>query len=350
MIVIALALASAALAALSAAGEQRAASRLAGEVRRRVPRPAPGAAEDPRQRSVRRRVRYATGFAFALLTTPLWLGSWIVDGGSFFLQAAALHLGSLSVVQPLMVTTLLFSIPLAALGTGRRPSLRDWTGAVGVCAGLVLVLSTRGSSTTDTANYPTLIPAMAAVLLLAVMLVVLARGRSAPVRAAMLSVGAGVLFSVGAAMTKLTAGTAVTDGLVGLLTSWPGYTLAAVSLASFSLQQAAYASGPLAPAMTAVVIADPLASYLLGVVGFGEPLPELGAPLVLAALGMGILIAGVAMLAQSPLLHPPRVSGQVPASAPADTATVDPPESDRVVLPAAVAGRPCAATGCTKGT
>ncbi|MFC5996640.1 DMT family transporter [Pseudonocardia hispaniensis] len=348
MIVIALALASAALAALSAAGEQRAASRLARKVRQSAPPPAPGATADPRRQVMRRRLRHGLGFAFALLTTPLWLASWVVDGGSFVLQAAALHLGSLSVVQPLMVTTLLFSIPLAALGTGRRPSLLDWVGAVAVCGGLVLVLSTRGSSGIEVANHATLIPAVLAVLLLAALLVVLARGRSAPVGAAMLAVSAGVLFSVGAAVTKLTTATAVDGGFVGLLTSWPGYALAAVSLVSFSLQQAAYARGPLAPAMTAIVIADPLTSYLLGVVGFGEPLPAPGAPLALAALGMGVLITGIAVLAHSPLLRPAD-AGERPASAPPTRASASTGDRGDGVPPGTGAGRRYAATGYPKG-
>lgn len=56
--------------------------------------------------------------------------------------------------------------------------------------------------------------------------------------------------------------------------------------------------------MTVLVIFDPLTSYFLGVTGFGEPLPEPGAALALGALGMALVIAGVAVLARSPLLRP----------------------------------------------
>ena len=293
MIVVVLALVAAALSAASAAGEHRAASGLA---RQRPP--------------LRRRLR----FVLALLTSPLWLGSWAVDIAAFFAQGAALHLGALSEVQPLMVATLLFALPFAAVDGHRLPSARDWAAAVVLCAGLALVLSTRGAVEDPHVGSVRTVPAVAALAGVVVLLVVASRGRSP----AVLGVAAGMLFGVGAALTKLTAAVAADAGLAGLLTSWRGYALAAVSLASFALQQQAYTCGPLPVVMTGVVITDPLTSYLLGIVGFGERLPATGTPLILAAIGMLGLAAGVVMLSRSPLLQllPGRASRvAVPASA-----------------------------------
>ncbi|RCW44525.1 hypothetical protein DFQ14_104114 [Halopolyspora algeriensis] len=316
MWVILLALLAAALSALSAAGEQHAASRLAGAARssrRRgvglpaaVPPLQPGARF--RRCRMRRRLGYGAGFAAALLTSPLWLASWMLDAGAFFVQATALHVGSISAVQPLMVTTLLFSLPLAALGTGRRPGSGGWVGAGMICVGLAMVLSTRSLPAAETIRRVPLLVAMGVAVLAALALVASSRDRSPVSRAALLSMAAGVLFAVGAAITKLTAATFTSAGLTGLLTSWTGYTLAAVSLTSFSLQQAAYASGPLAPSITAIVITDPLVSYVLGVVGFGESLLLGGGTLLLVIVGMPVLGLGVALLAHSPLLarSPPR--------------------------------------------
>lgn len=312
--VVLLTLLAAALSALSAAGEQRAASRVA---------------RAPSWRSRRRRLA-AGGFALALVSSPLWLASWAVDALSFFAQAAALRLGSISVVQPLMVTTLLFSLPLAAWIRRGRVAARDWVAAAVLCAGLAMVLATRAAPTTDSTGSAArgeLLPALGAASAVAMMIVLAARGRRPVLRAAMLSVAAGVLFSVGAATTKLTAATATDGGFVALLTSWPGYALAVVSVISFALQQAAYAIGALATAVTAVVITDPLVSYVLGVVGFGEPVPR-GAALTLAVPGVILLVAGVGVLARSPLLHPPAPATPAPtapvaAPLPASTVTVD---------------------------
>jgi hypothetical protein len=62
------------------------------------------------------------------------------------------------------------------------------------------------------------------------------------------------------------------------------------------------------------VVFDPLTSYFLGVVGFGEPLPVPGTALALGAFGMTLLVAGVVLLARSPLLRPApaRTSGGGP--------------------------------------
>ena len=296
MVVVLLAVLAAALSAVSAAGEHRAAfglRRRRGERRRR---PA---------------LLGAAAFAVALLTTPLWLASWAVDICAFFAQATALHLGQLSVVQPLMVTTLLFTLPLAAAESRRWPGARDWAGAGVLSGGLALLLSTRGPvEEVQASPSRLLVPTLLGLTAVVAVLVLLSRGRSPSVQAALLGVAAGLLFGVGAATTKLAAGAAATGGLTGLLTSWAAYALAAASAASFALQQSAYAVGPLATVMTAVITLDPLTSYLLGIVGFGEPLPTATTPLVLGAIGLAGLVVGVLLLARSPLLHTlPTVAG-----------------------------------------
>lgn len=307
MSVVMLALVAAALSALSAAGEQRAAACV--RRRRTTSATSPGPtmraphAPRPRRMTLARSIA-AIGFAGSLLSSPMWLGSWAVDAASFFVEAAALHLGSLSVVEPLMVTTLLFALPLAARGTQRLRG-RDWAGAAMISLGLALILVTRSSPAGGPPSRAALFPALGAVVTAVTLLLVVGRGRPPVIRARFLSVAAGALFAVGAAMTKLTADTASTAGFVGLLTSWPGYALAVVSVTSFALQQAAYADGTLATAITAVVITDPLVSYVLGVVGFGEPSPRLAGPLLLAVLGGVLLVVGVYGLAHSPLLHAP---------------------------------------------
>ena len=51
---------------------------------------------------------------------------------SSVMGAAALHLGSVSIVQALQVTTLVFSLPLSTVGGRERPSRRDLAAASGV--------------------------------------------------------------------------------------------------------------------------------------------------------------------------------------------------------------------------
>lgn len=326
--VIVLALLAAVLSAVSAAGEQHAAFRLAGRVRG----DGDGTGGSRRRKALLgsrgRRIGFGAAFLVALLASPLWLSSWALDAASFFTQATALHLGSISAVQPLMVTTLLFALPLAALGSGRSPGRGGWIGAGLICAGLALVLSTRSMPATATTRHVPLLAAMGAVVVLAAGIVAAAvllttrRSSHPALRAALLSVAAGGLFAVGAAITKLTAATFLGAGLIGILTSWPGYALAGVSLASFSLQQFAYASGPLAPAITAVVITDPLVAYVLGIAGFGELAPRTAGSVAAAATGGLVLAAGIALIARSPLLAT-RTPAPVPDGSAPSTAARD---------------------------
>jgi len=48
----------------------------------------------------------------ATLAHPLWLGGIVADVVGLSLQVAALHLGALAVVQPLMISGLLFALIL----------------------------------------------------------------------------------------------------------------------------------------------------------------------------------------------------------------------------------------------
>lgn len=88
-----------------------------------------------------------------------------------------------------------------------------------------------------------------------------------------------------------------------MLTSWPAYALAVIMLAGFTTEQVALAAGPLTASMTAETITDPLTGYFLGIVGYGEPLPDAGAPRVLGFLGLLMVVLGAAALARSPLLQ-----------------------------------------------
>ncbi len=56
------------------------------------------ASEEPPELSLR------LGLLVALVKRPMWLLGTVVDGGAYFLEAGALALGSIIVVQPLLVT------------------------------------------------------------------------------------------------------------------------------------------------------------------------------------------------------------------------------------------------------
>ena len=72
-----------------------------------------------------------------------WLGS-AVSAIGFGLQAAALGLGSVLLVQALLVTSLLFALPINAHQQHRRLTRAEWTWAM-LLAASVLVVVTVGN-------------------------------------------------------------------------------------------------------------------------------------------------------------------------------------------------------------
>jgi drug/metabolite transporter (DMT)-like permease len=66
----------------------------------------------------------------SLIRSPRWWAGLIGDGGGYVMQALALALGSVLVVQPLIVSSLLFALPLSAKFSGIRITRTAWTFAV----------------------------------------------------------------------------------------------------------------------------------------------------------------------------------------------------------------------------
>src|SRR5262245_22161994 len=105
MLVIALALVAAACFGSAAVLEQRVAARA------------------PVDRALR------LGLIGYLVRRPLWLTGVVAEFTGDGVQAVALGLGSLAVVQPLLVTSLLFALPLGARLNRERLGRREWVGA-----------------------------------------------------------------------------------------------------------------------------------------------------------------------------------------------------------------------------
>ncbi len=240
-----------------------------------------------------------------LVRTPLWLIGWFTNLIGFGVQAIALHFGSVALVQPLLVTQLLFALPWAAVWTRQRPMARDWVSAVLICGGLAVFLSVRGvAPVADQADRARLILACFAATGAVLTIILIAAGMPRPVRATMIAIAAGICFAVSAAMIKMTSTDLLHHGVAYTARDWPGYTLAASTLGGLLIEQGAFAAGSLPAAVAAMSITNPIASYMIGVYAFGSLAPE--TPGSLAGLaGAGLLICvGAVGLAHSPIVRP----------------------------------------------
>src|SRR5579875_3380050 len=75
-----------------------------------------------------------------LLTRPAWVAGLVAAAIGLVLHVLALAHGQLAVVQPLLISGVLFALPVSALLEGRRPSGREWLLALVLVAGLATFL------------------------------------------------------------------------------------------------------------------------------------------------------------------------------------------------------------------
>jgi len=236
---------------------------------------------------------------------PEWRLGWVIQSLGYLVQAVALHFGSTAVVQPLMVTQLLFALLLSTVGTRRRLTAREWFGATAVCGGLVVLLAVQGAvPTTGTPDRPRLLLCTIVVSAAAAVLVAASGAswvRRSPVRrAVLLAIAAGLFTGLGAAAIKVTTFELINNGVLATARDWPGYLVAASAATALLLSQSSFARGPLAASLTALTITSPIAGYLLGVFAFhATPPTSPGSLAGVAAAGL-LIVVGVVLLAHSP--------------------------------------------------
>ncbi|MGQ0574738.1 MAG: DMT family transporter [Pseudonocardia sp.] len=231
-----------------------------------------------------------------LVRRPLWWLGTLSDVGGYVAQAAALAVGSLLLVQPLLVTTLLFALPLGARWAGRRMRPADGGWAVLLAAALaVFVAVGEPTEGVDVAPVQQWLPT--ALVLGAVLAgcLVAAAARRGTSRAVLLAVATGVLYGATAALTKGVV-SLLDDGLPVLLTSWETYALVVVAVGGTVAQQSAFQAGDLGASLPAVTSGVPVFGFAIGVTVLGEQLRADGAEWVLiGVLVVGMVVATVAL-------------------------------------------------------
>jgi drug/metabolite transporter (DMT)-like permease len=205
-----------------------------------------------------------------LLTRPVWFAGLIAGGVGLVLHAAALVHGSLVVVQPLLISGVLFALPVSVVLEGNRPSGVEWLWALVLVGGLATFLLAADPSPAivrldaDALAWCTL----AGLAIMGVITLVATRfwhGHSA----ALLGTAAGIGYGVAAALLKQTMAL-LQVGVSQVLTDWPVYALIGVGVVSLGLTQLAYHSGPLASSMPAITVTDPATSIIIGTIAFHE--------------------------------------------------------------------------------
>ena len=222
--------------------------------------------------------------------------------GGYVAQAVALHLGSLNVVQPLLVSELVILVAVLWLWYATPLRARDVAAAVLTGAGLGVFLSV--ASPTIGARVPTdgpwLLVGLVTAGFVALCLMLGSSGppwRRALVRGAAASVG----FALVAALTK-----SVSDVLVkgpgALFGSWQLYVLAGVGLFSFVVMQSAFQVGPFAASQSTLILVNPFVSIAIGRVLYGETLRGGALDVALEVVALAVMVVGALGLSTSSLV------------------------------------------------
>lgn len=238
--------------------------------------------------------------AIRLPRSRTWLRGWLANLCGWFTQAAALRVGSVAAVQPLMSTQLLFVMALASGSQRRWPGFRDWLSALAVCGGLVLFLTTEGASPLHgSPQRPRVILSSVCAIGLIVILLLVSRACAAWLGSMLVGVGAGLCHAMNAVFIKMTMTDLLDRGVAATAVDWPGYALAISSLGGLLLGQLAFASGALPPAVAAISVTNPVAGVAVGLLAFDAPVPDSPGALAAIAVSGALVTTGITGLANA---------------------------------------------------
>ena len=239
-------------------------------------------------------------FVWYLLSNPLWLFGGAALIGAFIFQAVALHIGSLSIVQTLLMTELVFSLVLRRFWVRQSVSLQSWTAAIVTCVAVsVFIVAAEPQGGHADANSRAWVATIIGCTAAAGVLALLGTRGSPSRRAALLAISSSVIWALEATFIKAMTDTLTGDGLGGAFLHWPVYAVVAGGIVGTLLTQSALHVGPLRASQPFLVIVDPMVSILLSVYLFGEYFTTNISHLVVASVSFTVLCGGVVLLTRS---------------------------------------------------
>jgi hypothetical protein len=261
------------------------------------------------------------GMLASLAKRPVWLAGILADVAGFGVQAAALAVGSLLLVQPLLVTTLLFALPMAARMAHRNLTGREWLWSTILILSLVLfIVMGEPTKGLDQPSFRAWLPTILIIVPLVAGCVFGASGLPhGTKRSLVLAIAAGALLGVSAPLTK-TAIHGFDAGILSGLRAWEFWAMALTASLGTFWQQSSYQAGDVQTSLPAVTVLKPIIAMALGLTIYEETLKVGG-------LGDLLLFASILSMAVATVrlgrLAAPNVAPQPaePAEAALDTST-----------------------------
>ena len=241
-------------------------------------------------------VRGATSLLAHLVRRPRWLVGQFLALVSFGLHAVALHAGALALVQPIVVSGIVFAVPMRAAMSRQRPPPGEIRAVlitgVGLATFLVAARTTVGRNGLDVQGLALVVTLLAAGAA-ATTYFLAGRMPTTALRAGLYGVTAGILFGLVATLVKLSLARLHHGGIPELVTGWPMWALIVMGLSGVATNQRAYRVGALSASNPILNIVNVIVALTCGVIIFHEfpahTVPALAAQLVaLACMGIGL--------------------------------------------------------------
>ncbi len=232
-----------------------------------------------------------------LIRRPLWWAGTAAAVAGYVFQALALANGSLLLVQPILVSALLFALPMSAHLAHRRVTRGEWAWALLLTLSLAVfvVLAKTRPGDYEASLATSAVVALVCTAAVAACVIVAVRTMGWR-RAVLLAVAVGVLFGVVAVLTKLVMHLLIHDGLRSVLTTPVLYLLVVLGIVAVILQQSSFHAGSLQTSVPTMLVLEPVIAVVLGAVVLGEHLTVDGVKAVALTVAVAAMAAATVAL------------------------------------------------------
>lgn len=247
----------------------------------------------------------------SLVRQPMWWAGTLAAIAGYVFQALALAHGSLLLVQPLLVSSLLFALPLSAKLCGERITWAQWGWATLLTAALaVFVLVGQPREGHNRPPIPAWTLALAITVPSVIVCVVLAHRAVGRVRAMLLGVAVAVLLGMIAVVTKICTHRFAVGSWHALLTVPAPYVLVALAVTVTVVQNSAFHAGSLQASVPIMLVGEPIVAVVLGVVVLGEHLAVGSSVALILVVAVFAMVAATVALARTQAIENAGSPGQ----------------------------------------
>jgi len=205
----------------------------------------------------------------------------------------------LAVVQPLIVTELIFIPPIAAIISKIKVSRRDWMWILIVAASLAIFLAvaqpTEGNSQATTSRW---VVALSIMLGLFAILMVIGRRLDPTPRAAVLGTATGIINALYVVAAKGAFGNPGMPLLVVLIVLAVFSALGGVAFATY-----AFRSGPITVSSAAMIVVNPVVATAAAMFLFNVEIIHTPVALAVIAISVAAVSVGIVQLSRSEAVH-----------------------------------------------